>query len=323
MQEQIDLVVVTEEKPRSRGISIAIGVSLVLHVLLLILFVRAYRPRPPVASEIPIARYVELISQNPREKKFTEAPGPKLDQAPRSPAPLSDANRKASMPNPTGMQPTTRPGDGGGIYTPPSNPAPRGPRQAQVAPQQQQQIAGAPSLTQPSQQPQQNVDADRLIYREHTSKSATSTGNSVDWNSALREVKVASLGGGDNLDLGQLQGGEKGFAEQGPISFETSWFDWGPYSQSMVSRIRVNWYSIMPEILRTGLKGQVTIRFTIHRDGHITDVEIIKPSGVDPYDYAAKKAIELSSPLKPLPNNFPYPSERVTCLFYYNMQIPE
>ncbi|PYQ28663.1 MAG: hypothetical protein DMF56_15635 [Acidobacteria bacterium] len=320
MQEQIDLVVVTEEKPQSRGISIAIGVSLVLHVLLLILFVRAYRPRPPVASDTPMARYVELISQNPREKKFTEAPGPKLEQSPISAAPLSDANRRASMPNPTGMQPTKRPGEGGAIYNPPSNPAPRGPRQPQAAPQQQQQVAGAPSQ---SQQPQQTVDPDRLIYRERTSKSASSSGNSVDWNSALREVKVASLGGGDNLDLGQLQGGEKGFAEQGPISFETSWFDWGPYAQSMVSRIRVNWYSVMPEILRTGLKGQVTIRFTIHRDGHITDVEMLKSSSVDPYDYAARKAIELSSPLKPLPENFPYPSERVTCAFFYNMAIPE
>ena len=320
MQEQIDLVVVTEEKPQSRGISIAIGASLVLHVLLLILFVRAYRPRPPVASDTPMARYVELISQNPQEKKFTEAPGPKLEQSPITAAPQSDANRRASMPNPTGMQPTKRPGEGGAIYNPPSNPAPRGPSQQQVAPQQQQ-VAGAPSQAQQQQQPQQTVDPDRLIYRERTSKSAS--GNSVDWNSALREVKVASLGGGDNLDLGQLQGGEKGFAEQGPISFETSWFDWGPYAQSMVSRIRVNWYSVMPEILRTGLKGQVTIRFTIHRDGHITDVEMLKSSAVDPYDYAARKAIELSSPLKPLPENFPYPSERVTCAFFYNMAIPE
>jgi TonB family protein len=320
LQEQIDLVVVTEEKPQSRGISIAIGVSLVLHVLLLILFVRAYRPRPPVASEVPISRYVELISQNPQDKKFTEAPGPKIEQSPLSAAPLSDANRKASMPNPTGQRPTMRPGDGGGLYTPPSNPAPRGPRQAQAAPQQQQ-AAGAPSQAQPSQQqPQQTVDSDRLIYREQTSKS--SSGNSVDWKSALREVKVASLGGGDGLDLGQLQGGEKGFAEQGPISFETSWYDWGPYAQSMVSRIRVNWYANMPQIIRTGLKGQVTIRFTIQRDGRITDIEILKSSGVPPYDYAAKKAIELSSPLNPLPKDFPNPSERVTCLFYYNMEIP-
>lgn len=321
MQEQIDLVVVTEEKPRSRGISIAIGVSLVLHVLLLILFVRAYHPRPPAASEIPIARYVELISQNPQEKKFTEAPGPKLEQAPLSQAPLSDANRRASTPNPTGQQPTTRPGDGGGLYTPPSNPAPRGPRQPQVAPQQQQSM-GAPSQAQPSQQPQQSVDTDRLIYREHTSKSGSS-GNSVDWKSALREVKVASLGGGDGLDLGQLQGGEKGFAEQGPISFETSWYDWGDYAQSMVSRIRVNWYSVMPALLSTGVKGAVTIRFTIHSDGHITDIETLKESTVKPYDYAARKAIELSSPLKPLPKDFPYPSERVTCTFYYNMEIPQ
>ena len=137
-----------------------------------------------------------------------------------------------------------------------------------------------------------------------------------------REVKVASLGGGDGLDLGQLSG-EKGFAEQGPISFETSWYDWGEYAQSMVSRIRVNWYANMPQIIRTGLKGKVTIRFTIQRDGRITDIEILESSSVPPYDYAAKKAIELSSPLNPLPKDFPKPSERVTCIFFYNMEVPQ
>ena len=72
------------------------------------------------------------------------------------------------------------------------------------------------------------------------------------------------------LDLGNT-GGEKGFAKDGPISFETQWFDWGEYAASMVSRIRVNWYNNMPQLIQTGLKGVVTIRFTIQRDGRITD----------------------------------------------------
>jgi protein TonB len=66
----------------------------------------------------------------------------------------------------------------------------------------------------------------------------------------------------------------------------------------------------------------VTIRFTIHRDGRISDVTILNSSGVPPYDFAAKKAIENSSPLAPLPTAFPNDSERVTCMFYYNMEIP-
>lgn len=90
----------------------------------------------------------------------------------------------------------------------------------------------------------------------------------------------------------------------------------------MVSKIRVNWYNNMPQLIQTGLKGVVTIRFIIHRDGEITDVTIINSSGIPPYDFAAKKAIELSSPLNPLPKDFPNPTERVTAMFFYNQEPP-
>ena len=92
----------------------------------------------------------------------------------------------------------------------------------------------------------------------------------------------------------------------------------------MVNRIRVNWYANMPmPLLQTGLKGVLTIRFTIHRDGHLTDITILTSSGIPPYDFAAKKAIELSSPLNPLPKDFPEETERVTCMFYYNEEPPK
>ncbi len=117
-------------------------------------------------------------------------------------------------------------------------------------------------------------------------------------------------------------GGEKGFAESGPLSFETQWYDWGEYAQSMVSKIRINWYDNMPPLIRTGMKGVVTIRFTIRRDGSITDVTIISSSTIPPYDFAARKAIELSSKLNPLPKDFPNSSERVTAMFFYNQEPP-
>jgi TonB family protein len=324
VEERIDLVA-EQEKPQPKGIGLAIGVSIVLHILLLILFYRADRPVQPAAETIPIARYVELIQRNPQQppqqireapgllNRFTEAPGPTVERAPLD-APLSDANRKASIPHPTGDQPTTRPGERNAPYAPPMNPGPRG----RVAPPAQ---AGSPTDEPRTQGPaEQAPNDDRLIYRE--SKPGQANGG-VDWKSAIREVsRVASLGGGDGFDLGQVPGGQKGFAEQGPVSFETQWFEWGPYAQAMISKLRVNWYAVMPPILNTGMKGQVTIRFTIQRDGRITNIETLRESGVTPYDYAARKAIELSSPLKPLPANFPYPSERVTVIFLYNMEVP-
>ncbi len=317
MQERIDLVVVAEERRKAGGLSVPVAVSIALHLLLVVWFVRSYEPMVGVAEDPPIMRFVELMKQSPRE--FTEAPGPEVERAPVT-APFSDRNRKASIPEPTGTQPTTRPGDGGGLYTPPSAPAgPRGPSQPAVAASPGAQAQEAPSSAVTSGEARPAPSDATFTYREPVQAAVTGP---VDWRRAIGEAgRAAAQGGGDD-GMTVPVGGEQGTAEQGPLSFETQWYDWGDYAQSMVSKIRVNWYANMPQIIRTGMKGVVTIRFTIQRDGRITDITILNSSGVPPYDQAARKAIELSSPLKPLPADFPNPNERVTCMFYYNMEIP-
>jgi TonB family protein len=314
LEDQIDLIVEEQQSWRG-GVSWPVIVSMVVHVVLIIWLIHSYRGVRNSDPAPPIARYVELIRANPQQ--FTEAPGPKVKTTPMN-APLSDANRKASTPNPTGDTPTTRPGDGNrAMYTPPRFDGGRG-AAAQQAQPQQQAMQQASAMTQ--QPPSSNA---ALTYRQPPQQAAAAN-RQVDWRDAIREVgKVASLGGGrQGLDLGQL-GGDKGTAEAGPLSFETTWYDWGEYAESMVGKIRVHWYEEMPmPLLQTGLKGVVTIRFTIHRDGTISDVTLITSSGVAPYDYAAKKAIELASPLKPLPPDFPKETEHVTAMFYYNSEPP-
>ena len=312
MHEPIDLVV-TEESQRATGISLAVVVSFVLHASLIAWFILAYQPVQQTAPAGPMLRYVELMKQQPSQ--FTEAPGKKMDDAPLN-APLSDGNRRAAIPDPTGDRPTLRPSHREGMYQPTPNPAPRGPQATQ--PGEQMSAQQQPPSTHASQA---QAESDRLVYREPSKISAAAA--TIDWNTAIREVgKIASLGSGDGINLGNLDAGDKGTAEQGPLSFETQWYDWGDYAQSMVSRIRVNWYANMPQIIRTGLEGVVTIRFTIQRNGRITDVTILNSSTVPPYDFAARKAIELSSPLNPLPKDFPNPNERVTAMFYYNRDVP-
>ena len=292
-------------------------VSIIVHTLLIIYAIKSYRPIAMTAATAPIVHYVELMRQP--SKQFVEAPGKKSDTAPLS-APYSDANRKASMPHPTGDQPTIRPGEGGPTYVPPT---PAGSERSAQQPQ--------PSVRQPAEQPgqgsasptpatQSQAALNGLTYRKPVQTAAA---GGVDWRDAINTVgKEAVASGQRGFDLSGAGGGDKGFAASGPLSFETQWYDWGPYAASMVGRIRVNWYSNMPELIKTGLKGVVTIRFTIHRDGRITDVQMLSTSTVPPYDFAAKKAIELSSPLNPLPKDFPNESERVTCMFFYNQEPP-
>ncbi len=305
-----------EPRRPAGGNGVAIVTSIVVHLILVFAFLRLWKPVAQPKENAPMTRYVELMRQQPQ---FTEAPGRKLKTSPLD-APLSDGNRRASTPEPTGAQPTARPGDGQGLYTPEM-------RAGQQSDPQQQ-----PQQSQPSQQPRQAQSASPFTqggqYRgqppnQPETRSAVAAATApVDWRSAIRHASSNLPAGSDAADIPGAGGGEKGSADAGPLSFESSWFNWGAYAQSMVSKLRVNWYANMPQIIRTGLKGVVTIRFTIHRDGTITDIETLQSSNVPPYDFAARKAIELSSPLNPLPKDFPSASERVTCMFYYNMDVP-
>jgi TonB family protein len=322
VDEHIEFVVESQEPP-APGVSYAVIFSIAVHVLAAILLVQSYHPVASDDKPIPIARYVQLIKQNPKD--FVEAPGPKKDDA-RVGALWSDANRHASAPKPTGDKPTMRPGDGARPYTPPMDQAAgRRPQASEPSTQQQSTEARGPRPEASSQQlPADITNNDPSRIPAFRASQASSMNGNVNWHDAIKEVgKVASLGGGQNLDLSKIGGGgEKGFVEQGPLSFETQWYDWGEYAQSMVGKIRINWYENMPPLIRTGMKGVVTIRFTIQRDGRITDITILNSSAVPPYDFAAKKAIELSSPLNPLPKDFPNSSERVTCMFFYNQEVP-
>lgn len=315
MDEPLDLL--PENTPSwQNGVSWPVVFSIVVHTLLIVWFLTSYHPVTGGKSSVPIPRYITLMRQNP---DFVEAPGKKTASAPLN-APYSDANRKAASPKPTGSTPSKRPGDGG-LYVPSSAPpATSEPLTAQQPP--------ASSLA-PVQVAQTSADQRReqnpLAYHQEQplARAAVTAPVAVDWKNAIREAgKTAAASGGDGGLAPGSSGGEKGFGETGPLSFETQWFDWGNYAESMVSRIRVHWYGNMPPLIRTGMKGVVTIQFTIQRSGKINDVQILKSSGVPPYDFAAKKSIELSSPLNPLPADFPKESERVTCMFFYNDQPP-
>lgn len=316
-EERFDLIVEEDERPG--GVPYSVVVSVVLHIAFIIFLIKNMHPVASANIPAPIVHYVELMRQNPQQ--FVEAPGAKIKMKPSAEAAMSDANRRAASPQPTGDKLTTRPGDGSSLYTPPTQRrgGPPTPQQQQQS-QQQQAQASAEAAKAAMMAPSPNTSASTL--RQPVEKLASA--GPVNWNNAIREVvKSRPAGNGEGFDLGQATGGEKGYtAEAGPLSFETQWFDWGDYAESMVSKIRINWYGIMPDLIRTGLKGVVTIRFTIHRDGHITDITILKSSGVPPYDNAAAKSLEASSPLKPLPADFPKDSERVTAMFYYNMEIP-
>ena len=79
----------------------------------------------------------------------------------------------------------------------------------------------------------------------------------------------------------------------------------------MVVRIRQAW---TPNL---GAQGQTMVKFTIQRDGKLTNVEVERPSGTTTLDLAAMRAILSTRALTPLPDAFPNPTLTVHLNFQY------
>jgi TonB family protein len=114
---------------------------------------------------------------------------------------------------------------------------------------------------------------------------------------------------------------EGGRVDTGALSFDTQWYDWGPYAKAMLAKIKRHWQ--IPEIARLGVGGVVKIRYFIERDGTVTGLTILDESGKPPMDNAARRAILDSSPFEPLPTDLTgVTREGVTITFYYNITPP-
>jgi len=112
-----------------------------------------------------------------------------------------------------------------------------------------------------------------------------------------------------------------GQVDTGGLSFDTQWYDWGPYAKKMLAKIRAHWR--IPEIAQLGVPGVVRIRFFIERDGTMTGLAILNESGKPPMDFAARDAIGGASPFDPLPSDLTgVDREGVTITFFYNTRPP-
>jgi TonB family protein len=120
-----------------------------------------------------------------------------------------------------------------------------------------------------------------------------------------------------------LPGGqeEPNFSTEEPtILSDTRGYDFGPYMNQVVNRVRYNWYSMIPEIARLGKKGRVVITFTITNNGNVQDVQLRANSGTEPLDRAALGAITASNPFAKLPAGFDGDHLVLQFTFLYNIR---
>ncbi len=107
--------------------------------------------------------------------------------------------------------------------------------------------------------------------------------------------------------LGLATGGNKGNDTQMNLTN----FCCPDYVGEMVHRINNNWTS------KQSVAATTVMKFTIQRDGKITDVSVAQSSGYQMLDFLASRALTAVNPLPPLPDAYPNPTLTVNLNFEY------
>ncbi|MGH9197370.1 MAG: TonB family protein [Acidimicrobiia bacterium] len=103
------------------------------------------------------------------------------------------------------------------------------------------------------------------------------------------------------------------------IQFDTKGVEFGPWIRRFRAHVIRNWFIPYAAM---ALKGHVVLTFFVHRDGAITDVQVLRPSEVEAFTRSALNAILRSNPTQPLPAEYPSENAFFTVTFYFNEYPP-
>jgi TonB family protein len=122
----------------------------------------------------------------------------------------------------------------------------------------------------------------------------------------VRQGQASSATGTQSTEAGLSTGGSGTNAQTTNVNFCDP-----AYLGQMVSMIYRNWSRNQP------VAGSPIIRFVIQRDGTLTDITVRQPTGNYALDFYAKRAVELTKAIPPLPACYPYPSFAMNLTFEY------
>lgn len=280
------------ETPRvTAAISVREGIllSLLFHALLVI----AYLVMPQFKSRVDA-----VIMPKPEEQiEFVQMVPPKdIKATPKPNVELSDMDRRAASrlaaPDPKNAQPFSRGDTPDKIVGAPSERA--------KGPDNPQPVTPPPMATLPDV-------ASKIVTDSAAAKPAPPTGG---LGQSLRNLQQFVQS--QNYD--NPQGGQDD-KNMDDISFDAKGVDFGPWMRRFVAQVKSNWY--VPQAAMF-LRGRVVIQFYIARNGTISELKVVQPSPIEPFNLAALNALKLSNPTIKLPAE--YPDDRVffTVTFHYN-----
>ena len=291
--------------PKKSSLRLALEISLLLHLMLALFLPQTYTlaanliPRP-AATAAPTSP-----ADEPIRFELVDLPSQREEEPSRAAVPRSDLSRRAHggegapdvRPGMTGTTPDLR------LSVPSAAP----PTRREAPADRQAAEPGADG----GEQRQAEADPTGAVLMEPSQQDTRPA-------PALKGLTQLRDGG---ADVGAVPDRRGGRVDLGPLSFDTQWYDWGPYAAEMLRRIRYHWR--IPEIAMLGVAGVTRVHFFIDRNGAVSGLEILMDAQHPPMTFAARDAILDASPLPPLPADLGSEREGVTITFYYNTRPPD
>lgn len=318
----VNLMVAPVETPPRDWNWLARSGSIAFHILFitfLLLQTKLFPYRPPSQSQIDLARQqLNFIYMPPDVRGLPPTPA-----APRSPQMRIDPRILRQMAPPVVPQPLPGPKEPERVVRDtPAEPAPELP--AAPKPQPQAQTPADPRLDTPKPQPQTQAQ-NRLILPQMSSPGRMlqqSAEQSRQSGGSTTEGFGGRLPGGGASSYGGGGGGGEAYGGVEMLT-PTEGVDFNDYLARVVARVKLNWYSVMPESVYLGEKGRVILQFKIMSNGTVpgAEPELMSSSGKEPLDRAASSSIRSSSPFEPLPSAFSGPFIELRFIFLYNLPL--
>ena len=326
MKDEIDILRVqfADERAAHRKREAFLS-SVILH-LLLIIFILVSPKLFPRRLDRNVRNPDLTAADQKKDLGFLALPKDyqKLLRKPKTPIP-SDKDRiaqgKAPKIDPKGLQAPYSEGTTkqleqsapAGVPQPPVHQAaatPVPPPQPPPPPQENNQVAKL-------QLPQSNSEARPKRSLQEISEGLEVPGFSV--KKSIEQARVSGSygqGGQGGDSLRNFDNRQANFSVEEPtILSDTLGVDFGSWLRLVYYRVRDNWYAVIPELIRSGTKGKVVIIFDIHSNGRIDNLQVVRSSGLSPYDRAAVSSLKLSEPFPSFPHAFK--GELLTLQFSY------
>ena len=290
-------------------------VYLLVVILVLVLPKTEWYKAQLLAREQALQQQVDEAARKQRENARFVFMSPRVEmQAPKPPprAELSDLDRRASAPerarNPQNSMPFARGNTPERVDADMAN----GPRDVKPEPQPAAPAKGESENSTAVPLPESpNAPPARQPIAEKPQTRGAATGILAD---AIRNVQ--KYAGSETFHNPQGGAPNENFPS---IQFDSKGVEFGPWLRRFVAQIRRNWF--IPYAAMT-MKGHVVVTFYVHKDGRITDLQVVKPSTVDAFTNSAFNALAASNPTIALPPEYPDDRAFFTVTFYFNETPP-